>query len=96
MLKKILPIIIFITVSGGAIFFMYKIINNNNESDKASKIFGNNFCDVVLHMATNDLAHHNCKVCGKKFQDSSMREDICDECAKETGRCDFCGKKKKE
>ena len=94
MLKKILPIIICIIVAGTAIIFMYKIINNNQENDKASVIFGNEYCDVVLHMATNDLMHHNCKICNKEFFDSSMREDICDECAKQYSRCNFCGKRK--
>ena len=94
MIKKILPIIICIIIAGGAIFFMYKIINNNSKNNKASEIFGNEHCDVVLHMATKDLVHHNCKICNKEFQDSSMREDICDECAEEYGRCKFCGKRK--
>lgn len=67
--------------------------NNNDIDKKASQEFGDNYCDAVVHIATKDLAVHNCKICGKEFQDSSMRENICDECAKKTDRCNFCGKK---
>lgn len=64
-----------------------------SKSSKAEKIFGNEYCEAVMHMATRDLAKHNCKICGQEFEDSSMRENICTQCAKDTERCDFCGKK---
>ena len=68
-------------------------INGTNEEKRASKIFGDEYCDSIIHIATRDLAPHICKICGTEFQDSSMIEDICDECAKKTNRCNFCGKK---
>lgn len=68
-------------------------INGTNEEKRASEIFGDEYCDSIIHIATKDLAPHVCKICGVEFQDSSMREDICDECAKKTNRCNFCGKK---
>ena len=70
------------------------IMNNGNNLEKiASQEFGDEYCDAVLHISTRDLVVHTCKICGKEFQDSSMREDICDECAEKTDRCNFCGKK---
>lgn len=68
-------------------------INGTNDEKRASEIFGDEYCDAIMHIATRDLAPHICKICGVEFQDSSMREDICDECAKKTNRCNFCGKK---
>lgn len=68
-------------------------INGTNEEKRASEIFGDEYCDSIIHIATRDLAPHICKICGTEFQDSSMREDICDNCAKKTNRCNFCGKK---
>ena len=59
----------------------------------AEEAFGDDNCNVVLHMATMDLAPHTCKICGATFEDSSMHEDICKQCAEDTNRCDFCGKK---
>ena len=44
-------------------------------------------------MATRDLVKHECKICGTEFEDSSMHADICEKCAEETDRCDFCGKR---
>ena len=67
-------------------------INGTNDEKRASEIFGDEYCDAIMHIATRDLAPHICKICGVEFQDSSMREDICDECAKKTNRCNFCGK----
>ena len=60
---------------------------------KAEEIFGNEYCDAILHMATRDLVKHECKICGTEFEDSSMHADICEKCAEETDRCDFCGKR---
>ena len=67
--------------------------NINSLEKKASQEFGEDYCDAVVHISTRDLAPHICKICGVEFQDSSMREDICDECAEKTNRCNFCGKK---
>ena len=67
--------------------------NINSLEKKASQEFGEDYCDAVVHISTRDLAPHTCKICGTEFQDSSMRADICDECAKKTNRCNFCGKK---
>ena len=47
-------------------------------------------------MSTMDIAEHTCKICGAEFKDSSMHADICKECAEETNRCEFCGKKLSE
>ena len=68
-------------------------INLNNKESRAKKYFGNDNCESILHMSTMDIAEHACKICGETFYDSSMREDICDTCAKDTNRCNFCGKK---
>ena len=96
MQKKILIIIIGIIVIIAAVIGVYSLTKINDKEEKARGIFGEETCDVVLHMATKDLAPHTCKICQKEFQDSSMREDICTECANETNRCDFCGKKLSE
>ena len=94
MKNKILIIIIVILVVlaiGIGIYSQVKSSANSKET-KAKEIFGEETCDVILHMATKDLGPHTCKICQKEFQDSSMREDICTECANATNRCDFCGK----
>ena len=70
--------------------------NRNKKEKKAEEIFGTQYCDSVLHMATNDLQEHTCSICGKNFKDSGMRADICDKCAEELDRCNFCGKKLSE
>ena len=64
-----------------------------SKDKKAEEIFGNEYCEAILHMATRDLVKHECKICGTEFQDSSMHADICEKCAEETDRCEFCGKK---
>ena len=64
-----------------------------SKDKKAEEIFGNEYCEAILHMATRDLVKHECKICGTEFQDSSMHADICEKCAEETDRCDFCGKR---
>lgn len=70
--------------------------NRNEKEAKAEEIFGTDYCDSVLHMATKDLQEHICSICGESFQDSGMRADICDKCANELERCNFCGKKLSE
>lgn len=82
-------VIIIIGIVGIMIFFNI----NYSKNSKAEKIFGNEYCEAVMHMATRDLVKHNCKICGQEFEDSSMREDICTQCAKDTNRCEFCAKK---
>lgn len=92
--KKLLVItliIILVIILGTIGVLAY--INGTNDEKRASEIFGDEYCDAIMHIATRDLAPHICKICGVEFQDSSMREDICDECAKKTNRCNFCGKK---
>ena len=70
------------------------IVSKNNNIEKiASKEFGNDYCEAVLHISTMDIQEHECKICKKTFQASSMNADICLECANKTNRCDFCGKK---
>ncbi len=85
--------IIIIIISGIAVFAMTQ---KNEKEKKAEEIFGNDYCDSVLHMATRDLVEHTCSICGEKFQDSGMRADICDKCANLLDRCNFCGKKLNE
>ena len=92
--KKLLvitPIIILVIILGTIGVLAY--INGTNDEKRASEIFGDEYYDAKMHIATRDLAPHICKICGVEFQDSSMREDICDECAEKTNRCNFCGKK---
>ena len=84
----IVLIIIALLVVGGI-----RLSNANSLEKKASQEFGEDYCDAVVHISTRDLAPHTCKICGTEFQDSSMRADICDECAQKTNRCNFCGKK---
>lgn len=84
----IVLIIIALLIAGGIV-----LSNVNSLEKKASQEFGEDYCDAVVHISTRDLAPHTCKICGTEFQDSSMRADICDECAEKTNRCDFCGKK---
>ena len=90
-LLVIILIIILVIILGTIGVLAY--INGTNDEKRASEIFGDEYCDAIMHIATRDLAPHICKICGVEFQDSSMREDICDECAKKTNRCNFCGKK---
>ena len=40
-----------------------------------------------------DIAKHTCQICGAEFEDASTHADICKQCAEETDRCEFCGKK---
>ena len=92
--KKLLVItliIILVIILGTIGVLAY--INGTNDEKRASEIFGDEYCDAIMHIATRDLAPHTCKICGVEFQDSSMRADICDECATKTNRCNFCGKK---
>ena len=90
-LLVIILIIILVIILGTIGVLAY--INGTNDEKRASEIFGDEYCDAIMHIATRDLAPHICKICGVEFQDSSMREDICDECAEKTNRCNFCGKK---
>ena len=85
--------IIIIVVSGIGIF---NLLDKNNKGKKAEEVFGTENCEAVLHMATMDLEKHTCSICGEEFESSSMREDICDNCSKELGRCNFCGKRLSE
>ena len=81
----VLILVIIIVISNG--------IKANAKEKKAEEVFGKDYCDSVLHMATNDLQEHVCKICGAEFKDSGMRADICNECSIELDRCNFCGKK---
>ncbi len=90
----ILIIGIIIVIVAGVMVFSFS--NRNNKEAKAKEVFGDEYCDSVLHMATRDLVKHTCAICGAEFEDSSMRADICDKCAKELDRCNFCGKKLSE
>jgi len=85
--------IILIAISGIMVFSFSK---KNNKEESAKEIFGDEYCDSVLHMATRDLVQHTCSICGIEFEDSGMRENICDECSNELDRCNFCGKKLSE
>lgn len=93
MKKKVIFIIVIILIVIALVIAGIILSNANNLEKKASQEFGDEYCDAIVHISTRDLAEHNCKICGKEFQDSSMRENICDECAKKTNRCNFCGKK---
>ena len=90
----ILIIGIIIVVAAGIMIFSYS--KRNSKEAKAKEIFGDEYCDSILHMATRDLVKHTCSICGAEFEDSGMRADLCDKCAKELGRCNFCGKKLSE
>lgn len=85
--------IIAIILIGILIYFNQK---TPSKEEKANQIFGTEYCDVILHMATMDLAPHTCKICGTNFEDSSMNADICKTCAAKTNRCDFCARKLSE
>lgn len=94
--KKWLIIVIGIIIVIVAGIMVFNFSMKNNKEKKAKELFGDEFCDSILHMATRDLQQHTCSICGAEFEDSSMRVDICDKCAKELGRCNFCGKKLSE
>lgn len=85
--------VIIVIVAGVGVFNFSK---ENSRETKAEEVFGDEYCDAVLHMATNDLVSHTCAICDIEFEDSSMRADICDECSKQLDRCDLCGKKLSE
>lgn len=86
-------IVIIIAIVLVAVILVKNFAFGDAKDKKATEMFGNEKCNVILHMSTMDLAPHTCKICGTEFQDSSMHADICKECAEETNRCDFCGKK---
>ena len=73
--------------------FDHKTKSFNAKSIKASAIFGDENCDSILHISTMDIAKHTCEICGAEFEDASTHADICKQCAEETDRCEFCGKK---
>lgn len=91
--KKWLILIIGIIIVVVAGIMVFNFSRRNSKEAKAEEVFGNDYCDSLLHMATKDLAEHTCSICGAQFEDSSMRADICDKCAEELDRCNFCGKK---
>lgn len=88
--KKIMIILIIAILIILSAVLYYKTTSKDR---KAEEIFGNEYCDAILHMATRDLVKHQCEICGAEFEDSSMHADICEACAEETDRCKFCGKK---
>ena len=88
--KKIMIILIIAILIILSAVLYYKTTSKDR---KAEEIFGNEYCDAILHMATRDLVKHQCEICGAEFEDSSMHADICQACAEETDRCEFCGKK---
>ena len=94
--RKILMLIIGIAIIITVSIMISNVSKKNDKEKKAEEVFGTDYCESLLHMATKDLAPHTCSICGKEFQDSSMRADICDECSEELDRCDFCGKKLNE
>ena len=91
--KNILILIIILILIVLIVLAITNIGNTKQKEKQALQIFGNEECDAIMHIATKDLVNHTCKICGEEFQDSSMRVDICTNCANETNRCDFCGKK---
>lgn len=93
MKKKVILIVVIILIVIALVIAGIMLSNANDLEKKVSKEFGDEYCDAIVHISTKDLVIHNCKICGKEFQDSSMREDICDDCALKTNRCNFCGKK---
>lgn len=94
--KKWVIIIIGIIIVITAGIMVFSFSKRNSKEAKAKELFGDEYCDTILHMATKDLVEHTCSICGAEFEDSSMRANICDKCAKELGRCNFCGKKLSE
>lgn len=91
--NKLLILLIIIVLIIIVAVFASIFTKSYGKEKKAKEAFGDENCNVVLHMATMDLAQHTCKICGQTFEDSSMHEDICKQCAEDTNRCDFCGKK---
>ena len=91
--KKVIKFLVFVILIIVIIILISNGIKANAKEKKAEEVFGKDYCDSVLHMATNDLQEHICKICGAEFKDSGMREDICDKCSEELDRCNFCGKK---
>ena len=87
--KIIIVLIVAILIALSAVLYH----KATSKEKKAEEIFGNDYCEAILHMATRDLVKHECKICGTEFEDSSMHADICEKCAEETDRCDFCGKR---
>lgn len=94
--KKWLILIIGIIIVVVAGVMVFSFTRRNSKEAKAEELFGNDYCDSVLHMATRDLIKHTCGICGAEFEDSGMRADICDKCAEQLDRCNFCGKKLSE
>ena len=91
--KKVAKFLVCIILIIVIIILIINGMKANAKEKKAEEVFGKDYCDSVLHMATNDLQEHICKICGAEFKDSGMRADICDKCSEELDRCNFCGKK---
>lgn len=92
--KKIVRKVIIILMVAILIVLSAVLYHKATSKDKkAEEIFGNEYCNAILHMSTMDLVKHECKICGAEFEDSSMHADICEKCAEETDRCNFCGKR---
>ncbi len=92
--KKIIKRIIAILIIAIIIILSAVLYNKaNSKNQKAEEVFGDDYCEAILHMATMDIIEHECAICETKFEDSSMHADICEQCAEETDRCDFCGKR---
>lgn len=91
--KKLLILIIGIALIIIFGVIIYNLSTKNIKEEKAKDLFEEEYCDSILHMATKDLVKHKCDICGKEFEDSGMRANICDNCSEELDRCNFCGKK---
>ena len=63
----ILIIGVILVITLGVMVFSFSM--RNNKEAKAKELFGDEYCDSVLHMATRDLVKHTCAICGAEFED---------------------------
>lgn len=95
-LKNILKIIIPLVIVYLIISSIYTYISSIDISEKATQIFGNDYCEEKHWVIAGDaLTPWTCKLCGYTgINPDTDTPEICDNCARLTGRCTECGKLK--
>lgn len=79
------------------LFLLIFVVTFNTDKSKiirANIMYGNSEICEEREVTTTDYINRRCHLCLKKFKGSSSNI-LCYECRKLTGRCDVCGKIKK-
>ena len=79
------------------LFLLIFVVTFNTDKSKiirANIMYGNSEICEKREVTTNDYINRRCHLCLKKFKGSSSNI-LCYECSELTGRCDVCGRIKK-